>query len=58
MKVVDWPSQSQDLNPIEMLRLDLKKAVCARFMAELKEFCKAEWAKSPSQRCERLMANA
>ncbi len=30
MKTLEWPSQSPDLNPIEMLWHDLKKAVHAR----------------------------
>ena len=49
---MEWPSQSPDLNPIEMLWHDLKKVVCARKpsdVAELKQFCKEEWDKIPSQ---------
>ncbi|KAI3363740.1 hypothetical protein L3Q82_001204 [Scortum barcoo] len=60
MKVLEWPSQSPDLNPIEMLWSDLKRAVHARRpsnMADLKRFCKEEWAKIPPQRCERLITN-
>ena len=60
MKVLEWPSQSPDLNPIEMLWRDLKKAVHAQKpsnVAELKQFCKEEWAKIPPQRCERLIAS-
>ncbi len=30
MKTLEWPSQSPDLNPIEMLLHELKKAVHAR----------------------------
>ncbi|MBN3289611.1 TCB1 transposase, partial [Polypterus senegalus] len=51
MKTLEWPSQSPDLNPIEMLWHDLKKAVHARKpsnKAELQQFCKDEWAKIPS----------
>uniref|UniRef100_A0A8C4T2A2 Tc1-like transposase DDE domain-containing protein n=1 Tax=Erpetoichthys calabaricus TaxID=27687 RepID=A0A8C4T2A2_ERPCA len=50
MKTLEWPSQSPDLNPIEMLWHDLKKAVHARKpsnKAELQQFCKDEWAKIP-----------
>ena len=54
IKVLEWSSQSPDLNPIEMLWHDLKQAVHARKpsnMAELKQFYKDEWAKIPRQRC-------
>ncbi|KAK3550884.1 hypothetical protein QTP70_007512 [Hemibagrus guttatus] len=50
MKTLEWPSQSPDLNPIEMLWHDLKKVVHARKpsnVAELQQFCKDEWAKIP-----------
>ncbi len=46
MKTLEWPSQSPDLNPIEMLWHDLKKAVHARKpsnVAELQQFCQDEW---------------
>ncbi|KAK3562989.1 hypothetical protein QTP86_013253 [Hemibagrus guttatus] len=60
MKTLDWPSQSPDLNPIEMLWHDLKKVVHARKpsnVAELQQFCKDEWAKIPPQCCNRLTAS-
>ncbi|KAK3531532.1 hypothetical protein QTP70_024909 [Hemibagrus guttatus] len=60
MKTLEWPSQSPDLNPIEMLWHDLKKVVHARKpsnVAELQQFCKDEWAKIPPQRCNRLIAS-
>ncbi|KAK3562775.1 hypothetical protein QTP86_007093 [Hemibagrus guttatus] len=45
MKTLECPSQSPDLNPIEMLWHDLKKVVHARKpsnVAELQQFCKDE----------------
>ncbi|KAK3562781.1 hypothetical protein QTP86_008381 [Hemibagrus guttatus] len=60
MKTLEWPSQSPDLNPIEMLWHDLKKVVHAQKpsnVAELQQFCKDEWAKIPPQRCNRLNAS-
>ncbi|KAK3545559.1 hypothetical protein QTP70_008111 [Hemibagrus guttatus] len=45
MKTLEWPSQSPDLNPTEMLWHDLKKVVHARKpsnVAELQQFCKDE----------------
>ncbi len=60
MKVLEWPSQSPDLNPIEMLWHDLKQSFHAwkpSSVAELKQFCKEDWAKIPPQRCERLIAS-
>ncbi|KAK3565204.1 hypothetical protein QTP86_001015 [Hemibagrus guttatus] len=60
MKTLEWPSQSPDLNLIEMLWHDLKKVVHARKpsnVAELQQFCKDEWAKIPPQRCNRLIAS-
>ncbi|KAK3542764.1 hypothetical protein QTP70_002764 [Hemibagrus guttatus] len=60
MKTLEWPNQSPDLNPIEMLWHDLKKVVHARKpsnVAELQQLYKDEWAKIPPQRCNRLIAS-
>uniref|UniRef100_A0A8C6PBJ9 Transposase n=1 Tax=Nothobranchius furzeri TaxID=105023 RepID=A0A8C6PBJ9_NOTFU len=60
MKTLEWPSQSPDLNPIEMLWHDLKKAVHARKASnkvELQQFCKDEWAIIPPERYKRLIAS-
>ncbi|KAK3567383.1 hypothetical protein QTP86_019883, partial [Hemibagrus guttatus] len=60
IKTLEWPSQSPDLNLIEMLWHDLKKVVHARKpsnVAELQQFCKDEWAKIPPQCCNRLIAS-
>ena len=54
VNVLEWPSQSSDLNPIENLWSDLKIAVHKRKPSNLKEreqFCKEEWAKIPVVRC-------
>lgn len=59
LKVLPWPSQSPDLNIIENLWIDLKRAVRdrqPRNLKELEDFCKEEWAKIPQTRIERLLA--
>ncbi len=43
IKVLEWPNQSPDLNPTEMLWHDLKQSIHARKpsnVVELKQFCK------------------
>ncbi|KAI4901651.1 hypothetical protein NFI96_012829 [Prochilodus magdalenae] len=48
--ILEWPSQSPDLNPIENLWWDLKKAVAVRKpknVTELEAFAHEEWAKIP-----------
>ncbi|KAK3555833.1 hypothetical protein QTP86_029038 [Hemibagrus guttatus] len=60
MKTLEWPSQSPDLNLIEMLWHNLKKVVHARKpsnVAELQQFCKDEWAKIPPDSLQ-VMENA
>ncbi len=60
MKTLEWPSQSPDLNHIEMLWHDLKKAVNTRKhsnVVELQQFCQDEWAKIPPQHSNRLIAS-
>uniref|UniRef100_A0A3Q2PWK9 Tc1-like transposase DDE domain-containing protein n=1 Tax=Fundulus heteroclitus TaxID=8078 RepID=A0A3Q2PWK9_FUNHE len=56
--VLEWPSQSPDLNIIEHLWDDLKQAVYARRpsnLTELELFCKEEWSKIPSSRIQELI---
>uniref|UniRef100_A0A8C6V0G7 Peptidase M20 domain containing 1, tandem duplicate 2 n=1 Tax=Neogobius melanostomus TaxID=47308 RepID=A0A8C6V0G7_9GOBI len=58
MNVLEWPSQSPDLNPIENLWKDLKTAVHKRSpsnLTELELFCKEEWAKMSVSRCANLV---
>jgi hypothetical protein len=58
--LLEWSSQSPDLNPFEMLWHGLKRAVHTRHpknIAELKQFCKEEWTKIPPDRCAGLIFN-
>ena len=48
VKVLEWPSQSPDLNPIEYLWAELKKCVKARRptnLTQLQQLCQEEWDK-------------
>ena len=47
VKVLEWPSQSPHLNPIEHLWAELKKRVRARRptnLTQLHQLCQEEWA--------------
>ncbi len=55
--VLEWPSQSPDLNPIEHLWRDLKMAVHQRLpsnLTELERICKEEWQRIPKSRCKKV----
>ncbi|KAK3524862.1 hypothetical protein QTP86_010091 [Hemibagrus guttatus] len=54
IQLLEWPSQSPDLNPVVMLWNDLKRTIHTRRpknMGELKQFCKEEWSKITPGRC-------
>ena len=58
LNVLEWPSQSSDLNPIEHLWRDLKIAVQRRSpsnLTELERICRKEWEKLPKYRCVNLV---
>ena len=60
LNVLEWPSQSPDLNPIEHLWRDLKIAVQRRSpsnLTELERICREEWEKLPKYRCAKLVAS-
>ena len=60
LNVLDWPSQSLDMNPIKHLWRDLKIAVQRRASSNLTEFeriCREEWEKLPKYRCAKLVAS-
>lgn len=60
IRVLEWPSQSPDLNPIENLWMILKKRVRKRKpsnLDELHQFCQEEWAAIPKEMCRNLVRN-
>ncbi len=60
LKVLEWPSRSPDLNPIENLWRELKLHVAQRQPQNLKDLektCMEEWARTPAAVCANLLKN-
>ncbi len=58
IKVMDWPSMSPDLNPIEHLWGILKRNVEERKVSNIHQLCDVimeEWKRTPVETCEALV---
>ena len=60
LNVLEWPSQSPELNLIKQLWRDLKISVrqlSPSNLAELERICREEWETLPKYRCAKLVAS-
>ncbi|KAF2349811.1 hypothetical protein FHG87_019432 [Trinorchestia longiramus] len=59
INILEWPSQSRDMNPIENLWRELKLKIQKRGpnITKLKEVCIEEWNKITPETCKRLVLN-
>ena len=60
LNILEWPSQSPDLNHIKHLWRDLKIAMQRHSLSnltELERICREEWEKLPKYRCVKLVAS-
>jgi transposase len=60
LNVLEWPSQSPDLNPIKHLWRDLEISVQQRSpstLTELERICREEWEKLPKYMCAKLLVS-
>ena len=60
IKVMEWPSQSPNLNPIENLWREVKLQMAKqqpRNLKDLESYCKEESTKIPREKCANLVTN-